>query len=356
MFFRFLILVFFGFLVIAVLVFYRTVEVESPPRELRFMVEEQRPAITFLLGQDKEGQHFFQLAEQHFLLDSAEKTDRVVKSCRSLHSILDYLQSTPDQKPWGVINLVAHGNMWGGLSVPIREEGERAFPKELFRAAMDGQFPVLPASSVDEKTRINIWACGIGKNPLINLALEMLFTNEDGVAADIYASPYFVIFREVEGREAPVRLNLSYWPYFFRSGYRPSETEISRQLAMQYPDAAVPWKEALQSENPDPDQVVFHNEFKVPVVWTVLYPDKNSRPDIGTDEQKMDWINNQSPLMQKIEDLEIPLEKYHWTVNKILFRHPDGRIQPAIKAIGLCTVLCVLGPSTGSGCPSTGSR
>lgn len=352
MFFRFLILVFSGFLVMAALLFYRTVEWVSAPARVPFITDKQQPSITFLLGQDKEGQHFFQLAEQHFLLDSTEKTDRVVKSCRSLYSMLEYLKTTPGQQPWGVINLVVHGNMWGGLSLPMWEEGERAYPKELFRAAMDGQFPVLPASSVDEKTRVNIWACGIGKNPLINLALEMLFTNEDGVAADIYASPDFVVFREVAGREAPVRLNLSYWPYFFRSGYRPSETEISRQLAMQYPDAAVAWKQALQTENPESDQAVFFNEFKVPVVWTVLYPDKNSRPDIGTDEQKMHWIKNQSQLMQKVKDLEIPLEKYHWTVNKILYQHPDGRMQPAIKAIGLCTVLCVLGPSTG--CPSAG--
>ncbi len=352
MFFRFLILVFSGFLVMAALLLYRTVEWVSAPARAPFIADKQQPSITFLLGQDKEGQHFFQLAEQHFLLDSTEKTDRVVKSCRSLYSMLEYLKTTPHQQPWGVINLVVHGNMWGGLSLPMWEEGERAYPKELYRAAMEGQFPVLPASSVDEKTRVNIWACGIGKNPLINLALETLFTNEDGVAADIYASPDFVVFREVAGREAPVRLNLSYWPYFFRSGYRPSETEISRQLAMQYPDAAVAWKQALQTENPESDQAVFFNEFKVPVVWTVLYPDKNSRPDIGTDEQKMHWIKNQSQLMQKVKDLEIPLEKYHWTVNKILYRHPDGRMQPAIKAIGLCTVLCVLGPSTG--CPSAG--
>ncbi len=329
---------------ISTILFFRHVELEGRVQDELFTTTDNRPSITFLLGVDKDDQLFFNLAEKHFLRDSVEKTDRVVKSCQSLQAMLNHLQMSQSEQPWGVINLVVHGNMWGGLSVPMWNEGSRAYPKDFYRAAQQGEFPMLSASIIDKKTKVNVWACGIGKNPLINSALETLFTNEEGISADVYASPHFVVFQEVPGRSAPVRIKASYWPYFFQRGYRPSDSEIIHQLKLQHPDLSIDWHHAMQTESINPDMNVFHNEFNIPVVWTVLYPDKNSRPDVGTEEEKMQWIKNQPELMRKIEDLEIPLDKYNWTVTKIIYAHPDGGIQPAIKAIGMCTILCVLLP------------
>lgn len=321
---------------------YRFLEWESRSQIELFRVPSNRPAITFILGRDKEGQHYFDLAEKHFLLDSGERTDLVVKSCHSLESLIGYLNRHSGDKPWGIINIVVHGNMWGGLSVAMTEEGNRAYPKDLFRTVSEDLLPVPGSRTIDSITKINIWACGIGKNPILNVALEMLFTNEKGERPQIYASPYFVIFKEVPGRLAPVRINASYWPYFFKRGYRPSESVIINQLKNQYPDLSVNWKTALNKEKISEDDREFHDEFQVPVVWTVLYPSKEARPAVSTEEEKELWIKSQPELMQKLEDLEIPIDKYHWTVNKILYKHPDGEIQPAIKAIGMCTVLCVL--------------
>lgn len=337
---RYLIFIF----IIGVLGFLGAIEWESQNQSELFLLPEKRSSVTLILGQDKEGQQYFNLAEKHFLLDPAERTDLIVKSCHSLESMIEFLNRNSGAHPWGIINIVVHGNMWGGLSVPMWEEGPRAFPKDLFRAVNDGRLPVPESYAIDHDTRINIWACGIGKNPVLNLALEMLFTNSAGVLPEVYASPHFVIFHEVPGRMAPVRIKASYWPYFFKRGYRPGEGEIAYQMRRQYPDLTINWAAALQTSGPEAIGSEFHDEFQVPLVWTALYPGKESRPPVTTEEEKMAWIHSQPELMQKIEELEIPIEKYHWTVNKILYRHPDGRIQPAIKAIGMCTVLCVLAP------------
>ena len=331
----------------SLVMFLRLVELESRNQNVLFINPLDRKSITFLLGRDKADQSYFQLAEEHFLFDKKECTREVVKSCSSLVSLVEYLRDHAGDSPWGVINVVVHGNMWGGLSVPLWEEGPRAYPKELFMAASTEQFPKLDAKIVDQETRINFWACGIGKNPLINLGLEYIFTNSQGEKPNLYVSPHFVIFKKLHSELPPARIRASYWPYFYRRGYRPSESKIAVALKNQYPDADLDWLQAVGTTDPDTSLTLFRDEFHIPVVWTVLYQNKKSRPDVSTDALKMSWIRQQPELMTKVSDMQIPIEKYNWSVKKIIYSHPDGRKQPAIKAIGMCTVLCVVQPREG---------
>ncbi len=304
-----------------------------------------RPSITFILGEDNPEQVYFQLAQEHFTWDAVERTDQVIKSCRSLSSMITYLNThRVSGRPWGVIQVVLHGNMWSGLSVPMWDEGPRAYPKDLLKAVHEGRFPVLAAGVVDTSTKINFWACGIGKQPLINLALRKMLRSAEGQTPKVYTSPHFVIFKEVAGSLAPKRIKASYWPYIFRRGYRPSESLITQELRRQFPEAEIDWRSALQTEEDAWMENPFQQSFHVPVVWTVLFDRKEDRPSVSTAEEKMQWVRSQPGLMQKVADLQIPLDKYNWTVNKIKYRHPDGSIQPAIKAIGMSTVLCVLQP------------
>ena len=177
---------------------------ESHDQKGLYLESSSRRSITFLLGADKNDQQYFSLAEAHFLFDHEEKTDAVVKSCRDLTALLEYLNRETESSPWGIVNIVVHGNMWGGLSVPMWPDGERAYPKELFGAAINGAFPLLDTAAIDARTQVNVWACGIGNNPLIRLGLENIFTNVGGISAQVHASPDFVIFHRVPGRIAPV--------------------------------------------------------------------------------------------------------------------------------------------------------
>ncbi len=332
-------------ILIGILAFFRLVTLESYSQDQLFEMTDSvsvnaEKSITFILGRDKPGQDYFRLAEQHFLWDTNEKTDQIVKSVQTLSGVVDFLNKNKGANGWSVVNVVLHGNMWSGLSVPMWDEGERAYPKELFKAAKYGHFPILDNGTIHVHSKINFWACGIGKNPLINLAIEEIFTTESGITPSIYTSPHFVIFKE-DQRGNIRRLKASYWPYFYRRGYRPGDLEIAKALATQFPEDSVPWQEALQ-KSPVIGSAAFSEQFHIPVSWTVLYEDKEARPTVHTEEQKMSWIRAQPALMEKIADLEIPIDKYTWTVHKIIYRHKDGRTQPAIKAIGMSTVLCVL--------------
>ena len=302
----------------------------------------ERKSITFLLGHDKPGYQYFKLAEEHFLFDEKEKTDIMVKSCRSFEDMIEYLNNAENQAPWSAIQVVLHGNPYNGLSVPIVNEGPRSTPKNLVKAIMDNHLPKLETNTIDSTTKINFWGCGIGKNPFIKIALDTFFQLPEGGTPEIYTSPHFVIFKKVNDGSAPKRLKASYWPYIFKRGYRPGNEQIAAALKRQFPEADVNWSSAIKSSQPDESNNEFQNNFHIPVSWTVIYPSKESRPAVKTEKQKLEWIKSQEELMAQVEALNIPLEKFTWTVNKIIHTKSNGQKVPAIKAIGMATVLCVL--------------
>lgn len=306
--------------------------------------EQQGSTITYIMGEDKEDQSFYTLAKRFFLNDSVARTDQMVYHIRSMEELINHLNAMEINKPLDRIELVTHGNVWSGLSAKILDGGERSYPKDLLKAKLKDKLPSLLPGVVDRKTDINLWGCGIGRNPIMNIALDKIFTDTSGVRPRVRASEDFVVFRDVPGRLAPVKLAASYWPYFFKRGYRPSESLIREKLNENYPEAKVNWEEAMSRQTSENDTASFVNSFHVPVSWTVIYDNKADRPSVKSDNEKMDWIRSQKGLMKKIEDLSIPIKDYNWTVNKIIHTNTQGEKVPAIKAIGMSTVLCVVKP------------
>ncbi|NND05051.1 MAG: hypothetical protein HKN87_01615 [Saprospiraceae bacterium] len=257
----------------------------------RFITYSKRPSVTFIMGVDKPGQQYFGLAEHHFLWHPDESTMTIVKSCRDLSSVLSYLNThASDTEPWGIINIVLHGNVWSGLSLAMWPEGPRAYPKELFRAARENRFPRLDNQSVDEETRVSFWACGIGKNPLINLALREICTTGEVVRPNVFASPHFVLFKAKD--EYVERYAASYWPYFFKRGYRPSISEIDYDHSLRFPEANVDWSAILMEDQQTSTENICKEEFHIPVSCTVLYEDNHDRPSVGSIEEQMTWIRS----------------------------------------------------------------
>ena len=330
-----------GFIMMAC-IFASEVTLESTDQKPLFEKQTERRSITFLMGEDKPGHQYFKLAEEHFLFSESEKTDVLVKSCRSFEDMINYLNQNPEPIPWSAIQVVLHGNPYSGLSLPIVNEGPRATPKNLVKALMDNPLPKLESNTADSSTLINFWACGIGKNPFINIALDGFFQLPNGEKPQIYTSPHFVVFKDLEDGSAPKRLKASYWPYIFKRGYRPGDQEIAHALKTQFPDAGVNWTDAIARSTPEATDHEFQNSFHIPVSWTVIYPTKKSRPSVGTENEKMQWIKSQQELMSQIEECSIPIEKFTWTVNKIIHTNEVGEKVPAIKGIGMATVLCVL--------------
>jgi len=299
----------------------------------------ERKSICFILGEDKENQEYYTLATEFFTRDSVAKTDKVIKHVRSVEQLLYFLNQNKEAKPWSRIELVVHGNVWSGLSTKILDGGERAYPKELFRAVVKKQLPILEANVIDTNTIINVWGCGIGTNPIMNIALEKCFTDEEANCPRLNASKKFIVFKRQRNSGIVRLVQASYWPYFFKRGYRPSESQIVKSLQTQFPDAPINFSEVIMHNN---RSSISQESFHIPVSWTVIYNTKEERPSISDQKEKMKWVKSQAGLMKKIKDFGIPIERYTWTVNKIIHTDEFGNTVPAIKAIGMSTVLCVL--------------
>jgi len=207
------------------------------------------------------------------------------------------------------------------------------------KAVIHKQLPTLQSNVIDTNTIVNIWGCGIGTNPIMNIAIRKCFTDELGKQARINSSKKFIVFKRQADSGIVRMIKANYWPYFFRRGYRPSQSEISRTLEKQYPNALVNFNEAIDENS---QSSIYHESFHIPISWTVIYKTKDQRPSVDAEADKMKWVKSQKGLMKKIEEFGIPIDQYNWTVNKIIHTDQNGNVVPAIKAIGMSTIICVL--------------
>ncbi len=295
--------------------------------------ESERRSITFILGEDKVNKTYFADAAEYFQSDSIEATDEVISSCKTLDCVIETLNALKQSEPWGLINIVAHGNPQTGLNVYLSMDGHKATPKRMVQETLLRNLPRIASHSVDSTTSINVWSCGIGKSPMINFALPLIFSDKLGNRPDVYCSPYFVIF-EPDSNGIMRKLNASYWPYYFKRGYRPSQSEIATQMASQFPEERKDW-DNLSEE-------VRTLDYHIPVSFTKYYSDKAHRPDLSTKEAKMAFIDNEPKVLELIAESGIPREKFEWKVEKRYELDESGNPRYFVKVLGMSTVLCFL--------------
>lgn len=303
----------------------------------------ERQDITFLLGQDRDKANpYFQKAKQYYHQHPKDQTEFVVDTCQSLLAVRNYLNTyTPaNGRPWGKINLVFHSNEWTGMGVPTLPGGKRTTEASLANAIGQDRFPPLDKNVVDACTEMVFHGCALGRNEGLLTALRAAFI-PPRVKTRISSSPYFVIFDE-QWDGHPKRFLADYWYAFYRSGHRPADSVLVRQLQERYPTQTIDWKTALLTSNPIDADTPFHYTFKVPIVWTVTYPSASERPSIASWKEQQKWLDEQEELQTIFDTYQIPENRFSWYLRKLEHEFEDGTIEPAIKAVGFCTVLCVL--------------
>ena len=311
----------------------------------------KRNNITFIMGDDKgEANPFYSEAYRYYAVNDTGANQMISNSCRSLKEIMDHLSNNNASNglPWGVINIVVHGNAWTGLSIPVFKGAKRADSKTLNNAIQQQELTPLHDSIADSKTKIIIHACGLGKNTTFIESIKTAFggTLTDMERPEIFSSENFILYQsgiKTGDYSAPLRLKAKPWYAFHKTSYRPADFVLSKQLNKKYPGESIKFRDALSRKTGSKTGDTFHRSFSIPVSWTVLYQDKESRPDISSKEKQSLWIKEQKDLLNKIEEIGIPFEYFNWNINKIRHFSKDGKSEyPAIKAIAECTVICVL--------------
>ena len=305
---------------------------------------EDRESITFILSRGDEAEpDYFSQAENYYRHHPTEHTEQVISQCHSLLEVRDYLAThqPANRMPWGRVNLVVHGNEWSGLGIPVLPEGRRTTADVLLAAVESGNFRPLPEYLADACTELQVHGCAVGKDTELLHAISKAFGGQ-GERPAVVSPPYFINYQS--GKGTPEKKLLEPWYAFYPKTYRPDDGTLVNQLQHRYPDACIDWQDALTRTKPSSTDEIYHYTFDVPILWIVPYPDEASLPALEKWKDQKAWLNEQSELLDLLKSYDMERNLFQWTFLKIKHRLDDGREVPAIKAIGLCTVLTVLRP------------
>lgn len=321
---------------------------EITPKET-LNIKQARQSITFILGEDGSIDNpFYQNAEAYFKANPEGRTDIVVTSALSLNAVFEMLkmQGSASGMRFNVINLVVHSNPWSGMSMSVVEDGPRITEGSLMEALSSLKI-ALPEKWVDENTAIFIHACGLGQNTALVSVLKDVFQTENGIKPQLYISNYYLNFHKAEDLVFKTEMEAFY--AFYPTAYKPADLHLVRQFNERYPAIKMDWLAALQKNYVDGQPISY--KYNIPVEWEVFYPEYDP-PGLLTEMDKMEWLMNQSELLDIIEKTGIPFDDFRWIVKKGSGVNAQGFSMPSIKVFGKVTVVCILRPLT-SGNEST---
>jgi hypothetical protein len=313
---------------------------EVPPKGTQ-----PRESITFILGEDNdENNRYYEEASRYYARAPEGKTEYLVTSCRSLLEVRNYLEKNRphNQLPWGLINLVSHGNQWTGLSVRVMPGAKRTTAVRLAEYIDNNTFKPLPQTIADEDTEIFLHGCGLGNNRLLINTIARAFGGTDHVPV-VRASRLFEYYASVQrdNRVESQRYMADTWLVSYKMGEKPPAFALLKELHEKYPRARIDWGSALSRTQPRWVGDCYHYTFEVPVKW-IIPVSEDSLPDLTNHQRQLEWIVSQKNITRELANLGIPSEKFSWSFTKVYLDRKDSTRTPAFWVKGYCTILAVL--------------
>jgi hypothetical protein len=322
----------------------KTVVVKSVPCK-----NTERESITFILGEDKSPVNpYYTEATKYYRNNPSAKTTWLDTTCRSLLEVRNYLEThSPSNKlPWGLINLVSHGDRWFGLSVKITPNSKRTTLERLQEYIQNGTFMPLPDPIIDQQSEIAIHACSVGNIPELIETIGLIFKSQNSIPG-IRAprlQEFYATDTNIEGKPENKLYLAQGWIITYKKEEQPGNTTICNLLHEKYPDSDMDWQDALTRDRARFGGDTYHYTFNIPVNLVINCSDKDSLPDLSISEKKLAWINHQPEIMDELNKIQIPAENFSWDLKKGYAKNKAGKRTPAILIKGYCTVLCVLKP------------
>jgi hypothetical protein len=305
-----------------------------------------RESITFILGEDtKQTKRFYEISEQYYRYDSTDRTDRMVTSLRSLSEVRDYLENNPPKngQPWGLVNIVVHSNQWAGMNAPVLPHGQRTTTQTLSAALDQGEFQALPDSLMDSASEIRLQGCALGKDIALLKLLSAAFGGQDQQYPTVRSSKLFSYFQADNAQDSGYIHGLAdSWFLFLKPGTSPSYEELAARFRALYPRVKLDWGDALTRQSPRVMGDVFSYKMRIPLRWTVVYPEQAEIPKLKTLKQKMAWLKSQKELRSYLKNIGLSLEHFYWQVDLGHYQVGDGKDLQAVVARGKCRVVSVI--------------
>jgi hypothetical protein len=310
-----------------------------------------RESVTFILGEDKGLKNpYYAQATNYYKYNRSGHTDYLVTTCRSLVEVRNYLihEKPSNNLPWGVVNLVSHGDQWLGLSVKVTPQSKRSTLERLQEYLKKGTFKPISDSIIDHQSEIILHACGVGNSPEFVTAIAKIFRNHHEVPV-VRAPLLFEFYSSIKGDtvvEECQKYFANAWITWYKKDQRPGDSVLCNKLTEKYPNSKIAWNDALNRTNPRWAGDVYHYAFNVPVICVIKLAEKDTIPQFSSDEKRLAWLNAQPEIIKAVKSIEITTENFDWNLSTVYTQGKKGKKSQAILVKGLCTILCVLKPLT----------
>lgn len=269
---------------------------------------EVRSSVTFIMGTDRpNSNNFYKNATYYYHMHPKDKTDYVIHSCKTLKEILEYLSKPLENKYYGTINIVCHGNPWQGLSMKIADNLPRASLPNLQAALKSKMISPLCSKSVDHRSQINIISCGVAQHDELPKTLKAIFSCPDAANRPVFnTEKYYVNFTDkMDKKQAEF--------YFVASKYDRMDTKItSDKLKNKYKNMPINWEKAFRNENRIAGDEPYGHRFRMMVEWKIGFRDAKEIPVLRAEADLLNWLKTQQAAMTELQQMELKPEDFMW--------------------------------------------
>ena len=305
-----------------------------------------RSSITFILGKDEPGRNpYYTLANHYYRLNDSDRTEFVIDNLYTLLDVRNYLAShrPSNGKPWGVVNLVSHGNEFVDLGFYISRTGKRVSAESLRKAMSDGIIRPLDSTVLDEQTIFYVHGCSVGNNQPLLDALGLALGGKR--PANVQASKLFEYYTNLEGNnpQSVRHYFAEVWYAFYRIDSGLVEDSLINQLQERYPEVNVDWKEALSREAPADPSEAYCMKILVPVIWEDFYKSPDQLPVLNTQRKQSRWVENNEEFLSLMEKTRIPREYFRIKFYRRIYERSDDTLY-SNKAKAMAGVICIIRP------------
>jgi hypothetical protein len=329
----------------------------TPPTEEEIISEDfieevvdtvPRTSITFIMGKDvSEYNQYYALAGHYYRLNPEDKTEIVIDSLKSILEVCKYLQThqPENERPYGLINLVSHGNEFVDLSARVYPKGLRTSVKTLQKALQDSIFVPLDITIVDSKTLISLHGCAVGNNAELLTYLAMAFGSQQN-KVKVRASKLFEYYAYLSKNKNPQSVQHYFakaWYVFYHPDSIPNVQALVQQLTERYPGEHVNWETGLQRRFQSNPSEIYHFSFVVPVTWNETYESESAIPALNSKAKRSVWLSSNQDFFDLLQQTDIPQEYFQFRYYRSKYTQ-DEKDSYVLSVKARATVICLIQP------------
>ena len=310
----------------------------------------RRSSITFIMGKDNSSYNpYYTLAGYYYRLSREDRTEVVVDSLTALSQVLDYLCSHPTENglPYGLINIVSHGNEFVDLQMKVTPKGSRSSAETLFEALAEGMLVPPDGGVVDSQTVVFLHGCAVGNNQMLLNVLARAFGDRNGVK--VKASRLFEYYAYLSRNKNPMSVRHYYartWYAFYHPDSVMDESKMVRQLKKRYPDDTTHWREGLRRRFQDNPSELYHYSFEVPCTYEEVFGVGEKFPEVSGSRQRRQWLAEHPEFVGLMALTHVPQQYFQMKFYRSTYILQNDELVYGLVVKARAGVVCLIQPLT----------